>query len=482
MEDPKVPKKRGRKPKDRSTAEHVDEDADEESSVRSDSARIESEEEPRKRKRGRKPKCEIKSIQDIRQKFNNSDDKVIFQGSNEPIETDLVQVQVPFGNLNILVHSAKPVDKDELRNMFSKQNTEKPVYNVSTGVDRTALRASSTEGRSIAEKTAETPGVKFAAVENKSTDASRRRRAFGNGSESESESDSRYFRGSSHRTTQSVASTVANEVCDRTPFGRTTQSVASTVANEVCARTTFGRARTEFAPFGPSLLSSGVNDKVVSTPANHRAQSVGVNDKAVSTGMPDVEIVQKNKVKINRLLYKFVNKLEETKEWPTKCNTLCWWCCHSFESIPIPCVSKYDSIRKRFKIYGIFCSWNCAAAHAMKENDSILNLQLLKREWTGDASNIERSPSRYILKAFGGHMSLEEYRNNNGVQRSFHITKNNMDFINHNCIETYTETSKKVKSKYKLKRKNDNNISAPLFDTASPYPLTDGHTSGLDEY
>ena len=198
---------------------------------------------------------------------------------------------------------------------------------------------------------------------------------------------------------------------------------------------------------------------------------------AVSTGVPDVEIVQKNKVKINRLLYKFVNKLEETKEWPTKCNTLCWWCCHSFESIPIPCVSKYDSIRKRFKIYGIFCSWNCAAAHAMKENDSILNLQLLKREWTGDASNIERSPSRYILKAFGGHMSIEEYRNNNGVQRSFHITKNNMDFINHNCIETYTETSKKVKSKYKLKRKNDNNISAPLFDTASPYPLTDGHTA-----
>lgn len=119
----------------------------------------------------------------------------------------------------------------------------------------------------------------------------------------------------------------------------------------------------------------------------------------------------------------------------------------------------------------------------MKENDSILNLQLLKREWTGDASNIERSPSRYILKAFGGHMSIEEYRNNNGVQRSFHITKNNMDFINHNCIETYTETSKKVKSKYKLKRKNDNNISAPLFDTASPYPLTDGgHTAGLDEY
>ena len=233
MEDPKVPKKRGRKPKDRSTAEHVDEDADEESSVRSDSARVENEEEPRKRKRGRKPKCEIKSIQDIRQKFNNSDDKVIFQGSNEPIETDLVQVQVPFGNLNILVHSAKPVDKDELRNMFSKQNTEKPVYKVSTSVDRTALRASSTEGRtfSIAEKTAETPGVKFAAVENKRngtaqstesvgdrTDASRRRRAFGNGSESESESDSRYFRGSSHRTTQSVAST----------GGRTTQSVAST--------------------------------------------------------------------------------------------------------------------------------------------------------------------------------------------------------------------------------------------------------------
>jgi hypothetical protein len=382
MEDPKVPKKRGRKPKVQ-TEQISQEDEDEESSVQ-----IENDGEPRKRKRGRKPKCEIKSIQDIRQKFNNSDDKVIFQGSNEPIETDLMQVQVPFGNLNIVVHSAKPVDKDELRNMFSKQITE--------------------------------PAVK--AVEKKKYVESSRNLSS-NESESESENDSMYNR----------------------RYLRTAKPMAL-------------RIGAKFIEEDTAQVAASVEEKAPSTPKT-------LVDTAEPYNVDNVEIVQKNKIKINRLLYKFVNKLDETKEWPTKCNTLCWWCCHGFESIPIPCVSKYDSIRKRFKIYGIFCSWNCSAAHAMKENDSILNLQLLKREWTGDTSNIERSPSRYILKAFGGHMSIEEYRNNNGVQRTFHITKNNMDFINHNCIESYTETSKKVKSKYKLKRKNNNITSTPLFET-----------------
>ena len=372
--DDQIPKKRGRKPKIQT--EQVDEDADEESSVQ-----LENDEEPRKRKRGRKPKCEIKSIQDIRQKFNNAggNDKVVFQGSNEQVESDLVQVQIPFGNLNILVHSAKPVDKDELRSMFSNAK-------------RTEPGSTKPLESSPIETLAKHVGTKMVGTT----------RSFCNGSESESECDSR-------------------------------------------------RIRKLYIP--------------LTSVASHPTAPA-----------ESVEIIQKNKVKINRLLYKFINKAEETKEWPTKCNTLCWWCCHSFESIPIPCISKYDSIRKRFKIYGIFCSWNCSAAYAMKENDSVMNLQLLKREWTGDTSNIERSPSRYILKAFGGHMSIEEYRNNNGVQRSFHITKNNMDFVNHNCIETYTETSKKVKSKYKLKRKNDCTVLRTDANFIGP---TRSH---LDEY
>jgi hypothetical protein len=415
MEDPKVPKKRGRKPKVQ-TEQTSQEDEDEESSVQ-----IENDGEPRKRKRGRKPKCEIKSIQDIRQKFNNSDDKVIFQGSNEPIETDLMQVQVPFGNLNIVVHSAKPVDKDELRNMFSKQITE--------------------------------PAVKV--VEKKKYVESSRNLSS-NESESESENDSIYNR-RYLRTAKPMALRIGAKFIeeDTAQVAASLEERMTSGQSDALRRMTSGQSD---ALRRMTQCAASVEEKAPSTPKT-------LVDTAEQYSVDNVEIVQKNKIKINRLLYKFVNKLDETKEWPTKCNTLCWWCCHGFESIPIPCVSKYDSIRKRFKIYGIFCSWNCSAAHAMKENDSILNLQLLKREWTGDTSNIERSPSRYILKAFGGHMSIEEYRNNNGVQRTFHITKNNMDFINHNCIESYTETSKKVKSKYKLKRKNNNITSTPLFET-----------------
>lgn len=316
MED--TQKKRGRKPK---VPKEDPPDAD---SVR-------------KRKRGRKPKCEITSINDIRERFRDSDDRVIFHGASEPIETNLEQVQVPFGNLNITVHSApKTLDKDELRNMYAKQ-------------------ASATQFRAT------------------------------NDDESDSSSDS------------------GDSECE--PVQEPTME--------------------------PVFAKEPVRESV-------RVQS------------------RKPKPKFNKLLYHVSEHIGSTGEWPETSDTLCWWCCHKFDSIPIPCVSKYDSVKKRFKVYGIFCSWECSAAFGNSENNSLLNLILLKREWTGDASDITKAPSRYLLKPFGGFMSIEEFRTPKS-NKKYHISIGTVDFISQNCIETYNDSARDYDVKVRCKPKLNTN-------------------------
>ena len=81
----------------------------------------------RKRRRGRKPKCEFASLDEIRKRISESGDKVIFsyaENTTTPRHKNLEQKQIPFGNLNITVHSSKEVDKQELRNMFKNEPSD----------------------------------------------------------------------------------------------------------------------------------------------------------------------------------------------------------------------------------------------------------------------------------------------------------------------------------------------------------------------
>lgn len=321
MSDP--PKRRGRKPKD-TQKEPIGDPKDP------------GNEEPRKRKRGRKPKCEITSIQDIREKFSNSDDKVVFQGTSEPLETDLEQVQVPFGNLNITVHTAKPVNKEELRNMFVGQ----------------------------------IPGNAFDEEEEK-------------------------------------------------------------VGEEPIQNTDYSDSESDYYGYPHTVCLSCKNKEI------------------------EGELERKDRVRVNKLLFKFNENIADTREWPERCDHLCWWCCHSFETIPIPCVSKYDDRKRRYKIYGIFCSWECSAAFSHEEYNTVMVLDKLKREWTRDTKPIKRAPSRYILKAFGGHMSIDEFRKSHYQNRDIRVSVGKLDIVNVECIETYSEYVLKKKGKYKLKRKNE---------------------------
>ena len=91
----------------------------------------------------------------------------------------------------------------------------------------------------------------------------------------------------------------------------------------------------------------------------------------------------------------------------------CWWCCHSFDTYPLSAPCYYDSVKKIFKVIGCFCSFNCVKAYIVKDTRYDPGLVLLMRKMLIKdclIKNIKVAPSRYILKKFGGPISIGEYR------------------------------------------------------------------------
>lgn len=93
----------------------------------------------------------------------------------------------------------------------------------------------------------------------------------------------------------------------------------------------------------------------------------------------------------------------------------CWWCCHQFENQPCFIPDKY--INGTYHVFGCFCSFNCALAWNIDNNDyktwerTSLLLDLF-RKINGSSSVLKTADPRQCLKMFGGHMNIEMFRKN----------------------------------------------------------------------
>jgi hypothetical protein len=107
---------------------------------------------------------------------------------------------------------------------------------------------------------------------------------------------------------------------------------------------------------------------------------------------------------------------------------VCFWCCHSIVDKEFGMPLRYDSIHNSFTLYGCFCSLECAAAHNFSVHmgsDRAWEIhswiQLIARRY-GYAGRVRPAPSKFLLKLFGGPLTIEEFRTTHkGLSRSYVI-------------------------------------------------------------
>jgi hypothetical protein len=109
--------------------------------------------------------------------------------------------------------------------------------------------------------------------------------------------------------------------------------------------------------------------------------------------------------------------------WKETTDSHCWWCSHSFDTVPVGLPNKYCSKQKKFYLYGCFCSFNCAHSYNLDLKDykiwerySLLNYikkMIYKNEINSEnkIKQIASAPPKEVLKVYGGELTIEEYRN-----------------------------------------------------------------------
>jgi len=150
--------------------------------------------------------------------------------------------------------------------------------------------------------------------------------------------------------------------------------------------------------------------------------------------------VQKPKIErtnVHKILSKFIQGTKST--WPQTTDILCWWCSHSFDTMPLPCPVDYDGIREHYRVNGVFCSWSCIAAYSIKEYTSLAMVYQFRNELLENSGqkideNIVIAPPKYCLKSFGGHMTIKDFRSLDKT-KTILISTETLSYINQDIVE-----------------------------------------------
>ena len=219
-----------------------------------------------------------------------------------------------------------------------------------------------------------------------------------------------------------------------------------------------------------------------------RVEGEAVKEKEMHDEEPETN-------KVVKLLKDFEEKNKQN-EWPMSTNISCYWCCHRFFNEPVGIPIKYAD--EKFHVFGCFCSLECAQAHnysmrdgidEMWERSNLINMLSRKLKYNKHGF-VKPAPPRLALKMFGGHLSIEEFRNFSQKSKIMNINfppmltvTQQIEEINecevnsdYKFIPIDTERINKYKEKMRLKRtkpihdlKNtlDNAINIKITSTQS---------------
>lgn len=92
---------------------------------------------------------------------------------------------------------------------------------------------------------------------------------------------------------------------------------------------------------------------------------------------------------------------------------LCWWCCHEIPGEIYKLPFKYEF--GRFHLMGQFCSWPCVKSYNIFSDKPTLGrtsdlITLYRQKTLEKITPLNAAPSRFALKAFGGTLTIDEFR------------------------------------------------------------------------
>jgi len=96
---------------------------------------------------------------------------------------------------------------------------------------------------------------------------------------------------------------------------------------------------------------------------------------------------------------------------------LCWHCCHP---IPRECKTLNYPFKLlssgKYQVGGQFCSWECIKGYARDNMSRVvsgvhqMSIRHYRKMITGLTDQVIPAPPKIVLKAFGGHLDIEEFR------------------------------------------------------------------------
>jgi hypothetical protein len=132
------------------------------------------------------------------------------------------------------------------------------------------------------------------------------------------------------------------------------------------------------------------------------------------------EIISKWVELVNIFDINDVNHMKKDKHVEKLIDKLCWHCCHSIPRERVTLQYPYKLLSSgQFQVGGQFCSWECVKAHGRDHMSRVLsgvhqlNIRHYRKMITGLSDPVIPAPPKMTLKAFGGHLDIEEFRNPN---------------------------------------------------------------------
>ena len=193
-----------------------------------------------------------------------------------------------------------------------------------------------------------------------------------------------------------------------------------------------------------SIINSNNENTIINEPSPYESNSYFMND---------AENIVNEKKEVNLCLY-------------NNNNSCCFWCCNSIDQTLYGMPVNYDSINDTYLMYGSFCSLQCANAYNFSINcgsDKVWEInswiQMLGKRY-GYTNYIRPSPSRYLLKMFGGSLNIEEFRkchNNNEKTYILNIPpmislNTNIEILNTSYLTKITDIKERSKIDFKNKK------------------------------